>query len=151
LVAFIIQSLIAVVVSGYTWILSSTIQQRWNEAAPAQETHHSDDKAQEWLRSFHGKWMTWLDSVSSKRIARNAYLKSMFNRLLNLNGEKPSGKAFEKGSQIWAWLIGKQPEQPRQRVDGSKIEDEITPTTRRLKCADRILLAGSDTQTFTGN
>ena len=34
LVAFVVQSLIAVIVSFYAWILSSMIQERWNDADP---------------------------------------------------------------------------------------------------------------------
>jgi hypothetical protein len=48
------------------------------------------------------------------------------------------------------WLVGKQPEHVRRRREGERMEDEITPTTKRLNFANRILLAGNDSQTFTG-
>jgi hypothetical protein len=41
LVAFVIQSLIAVIVSGYNWILYYAIQKRWNAADPEPQTSRS--------------------------------------------------------------------------------------------------------------
>jgi hypothetical protein len=73
---------------------------------------------------------------------RNFVEKSVFYRVW--------GNVKDKRSQALDWLIGKQPEQPRQRNLESNIDDEVTPTTRRLEFANRILLAGSDSQTFTG-
>jgi hypothetical protein len=133
LVAFVVQSLIAVIVSFYAWILSSKIQQRWNDADPnARRIHLLDDKAKDWLQSF-----------SIVRILQKAYHKYLqFHQLL--------GKREDNPSDGLAWLIGKQPQHPRQRNSESRIEDEITPTTRRLDCANKILLAGSDSQSFAG-
>jgi hypothetical protein len=48
------------------------------------------------------------------------------------------------------WFVGKQPEHARKRRDRERIGDEVTATTKRLDFANRILLAGNDSQTFTG-
>ncbi|KAH8768762.1 hypothetical protein BGZ57DRAFT_898373 [Hyaloscypha finlandica] len=131
LVAFVIQSLIAVIVSGYTWILSYAIQKRWNAADPEPQASLVEEVTQR-IRNFSAQRKAWLESFSI----------SVFYRVQ----EQIDAELLA----IFAWLIGKQPEHPRQRSSESKIEDEITPTTRRLDCANRILLAGSDSQTFTG-
>ncbi|KAH8769469.1 hypothetical protein F5882DRAFT_333458 [Hyaloscypha sp. PMI_1271] len=142
LVAFVIQSLIAVIVSGYTWILSDAIQKRWNAADPEPQTSRIEYEVTQWIRNFSAQRKAWFESFSLVQKCKEAYHKSVFYRAQE--------QTHAKLLAIFAWLIGKQPEHPRQRSSESKIEDEITPTTRRLECANRILLAGSDSQTFTG-
>ncbi|KAH7123579.1 hypothetical protein B0J11DRAFT_315464 [Dendryphion nanum] len=137
LVAFVVQSLIAVIVSGYTWILSAKIQTRWS--AVNQEPHNdpSDDELRQWI-------IVKLNIIAD-------YALSVANPL------RPNGGPavlhewfFGKQTSLGDWLFGKQPLEPRQWMPGSSIEDEVTPTTRRLEFGNRILLAGSDAQTFTG-
>jgi hypothetical protein len=146
LVAFVIQSLIAVIVSGYNWILSYAIQKRWNAADPEPQTSRTDDEVTQWIRTFSAQRKAWLWSFSLVQKCKEAYHKSVFYQAQEQNDESDAELLA-----IFAWLIGKQPEHPRQRSFECKIEDEITPTTRRLECSNRILLAGSDSQTFTGN
>jgi hypothetical protein len=125
-------------VSGYTWILSSAIQQRWNQAVRTdlelETSSPREDPFTKWLRSFSVKRREWLESFWIVQKSQELYHNSHFHRIRRRTEESPP-EAF-----AWpAWLIGKQPE-----------DDEITPTTRRLECANQILLAGSDAQTFTG-
>jgi hypothetical protein len=129
-----------VIVSGYTWKLSFVIQKRWNDADPDPHGSHPDDKFTEWVRSFYTKQAARLESFPPFR-------KYKESRAACLTAIAPTRKV---GNSFRNWLIGKQPDQPRQRNSDSNIEDEITPTTRRLEVANRILLAGSDSQTFTG-
>ena len=136
-------------VSGYTWILSSAIQQRWNDAVQAdpepESSRQRDDPFTKYLRSFLVRSIEWLQSFSIVRKSLHVYHNSIFYPSKSRQEESPA-ETF-----VWpSWLIGKQPEKRRQRNSKSKIEDEITPTTRRLDCANQILLAGSDAQTFTG-
>jgi hypothetical protein len=150
LVAFIVQSLIAVLVSAYTWILSSTIQQRWNQAVrtdPELEiSSPEEDPFTNWLRSYSVKTREWLESFWVVREILSGLPSLQSDSETNEEEPPEPPKAF-----AWpAWLIGKQPENPLQRNSKTKIDDEITPTTRRLECANQVLLAGSDTQTFTG-
>jgi hypothetical protein len=42
--------------------------------------------------------------------------------------------------RILAWVLG-------ERLEGKEM---VTPTMKRLEFANRILLAGNDSQTFTG-
>lgn len=133
------------IVSGYTWILSSAIQKRWNTADPEPQTSRTEDNITLWLRTFLTKRDAWLESFSLIQKCRELFHKSPFSQNQEQNEDTDA-----KLLATFAWLFGKQPEHPRQRGPESKIEDEITPTTRRLDCANRILLAGSDSQTFTG-
>ena len=130
------------IVSGYTWILSYAIQKRWNAADPEPQASLVEEVTQR-IRNFLAQRKAWLEFFSIIQKCKEAYHKSVFYRVQ----EQIDAELLA----IFAWLIGKQPEHPRQRSSESKIEDEITPTTRRLDCANRILLAGSDSQTFTGN
>jgi hypothetical protein len=109
-------------------MLSSTIQQRRNEADP------------EWVESRR--------ATNERLLERFPILRKLQSALDGPKSPQASGKWRNKPM---IWLLGKLPEEPRQRNDESKIEDEIAPTTRRLELANRILLAGSDSQTFTGN
>ncbi|KAH7078018.1 hypothetical protein BKA63DRAFT_509505 [Paraphoma chrysanthemicola] len=143
LVAFVIQSLIAVIVSGYTFLLSSVIQERWDLADQnqGQDTTAFPPNTPEWLSKFRATMVQLLRYASQP--AGNFWPSG--NASISEQTRKGSGL-----SSLPAWLIGKQPEQPRQRTEKSKVEEEDTPTTRRLELANRILLAGNDTQTFTG-
>jgi hypothetical protein len=146
LVAFVIQSLIAVIVSGYTWILSYAIQIRWDAAAePGHQASRKEDEVTQRIRTFSVKGKTWLEQFSLIRKCKEASLRFGLYPAQEQNDEIDA-RLLAK----FAWLIGKQPEDARQRSSDSKIEDEITPTTMRLECANRILLAGSDSQIFTG-
>jgi hypothetical protein len=142
LLAFVIQSLIAVFVSAYTFLLSFVIQRRWDAAATEPEawTFFVQDNAPAWLRMLKNP-RSAIDLLTFKLLRLSFWWMPSLN-LQNANGKYPSSTLV--------WLIGKQPEEPRQRTIESNIEDEITPTTRRLEFANRILLAGSDVQSFTG-
>ncbi|KAH7088572.1 hypothetical protein FB567DRAFT_524657 [Paraphoma chrysanthemicola] len=143
LVAFVIQSLIAVVVSGYTFLLSSVIQERWELADPnqGQDTTTIPPNTPEWLKILR---------TTMAHVLKYASQPDGSLWLFGKTSESDQTRKASGLSSLPAWLIGKQPEQPRQRTEKSKIEEEHTPTTRRLELANRILLAGSDTQTFTG-
>ena len=121
--------------------MSSAIQSRWDAADPEPRTRRIWDGATYLLGS---KLKAWLEGIFSLIEAlEETYLRCVFG-----HGQKrDDGIAL---SFNLVWLIGKQPEHSRKRNGDSRIEDEITPTTRRLECANRILLAGSDSQTFTG-
>ncbi|KAH3973040.1 hypothetical protein HBH52_147430 [Parastagonospora nodorum] len=143
LVAFVIQSVIAVNVSIYTFVLSSIIQQRWKDADP-------DPSPPSHFNSFPAWMRPWLELYSSISF-------SVFNSLLTSYASKPSTDDQKKhashrrmAGRIWEWVVGKQPYHKRVRTEKSKIEDERTPTAMRLGFANRILLAGNDAQTFTG-
>jgi hypothetical protein len=122
-----------VFVSFYAFILSYLIQQRWKDAAP-------DPRAS--IPISNDTCLAW-------------YLRKSQNLLSRLNGfilafsfsALPRSGALFKA---WEWAVGKQPKHPRERTEQSGIEDESTPTSKRLKFANQILLAGNDAQTFTG-
>jgi hypothetical protein len=99
LVAFAAQSLIAVFVSCYTYVLTQIIWWR-RECTTEGSLFEFDDKDERWMKSD-----------SPHRLIR-----------------------------ALAWVLG-------ERREG---EDMLTPTMKRLKFANRILLAGYDSQTFTG-
>jgi hypothetical protein len=96
LVAFVIQSLVAVFVSYYTFILSTTIREDRKDTKP-------DDQSP-------------------------------------IQETKPLRRS------TWNLVVGQQPKLSRRRTG----EHEISPTTKRLEFANKILLAGNDAQTFTG-
>jgi ATP sulfurylase len=130
-----VQSLIAVIVSGYTWILSSIIQRRWDDADPNPHSSRNEFNSPMWimkLRTIESKFRNLLDTMHRALQIPNLRL-----------GDKIVLTDF-------SWFVGKQPAEPRQRDVDSKIEDENTPTTLRLEIANKVLLAGSDAQTFTG-
>jgi hypothetical protein len=99
LVAFAAQSLIAVFVSCYTYVLTQIIWWR-RECATEGSLFELDEDEERWMKSD-----------SSHMLVR-----------------------------ALAWIVG-------ERREG---EDVLTPTMKRLKFANRILLAGNDSQTFTG-
>lgn len=118
------------IVSSYAWLLSSIVQERWNAADPnPQRNHLFDYDVPERLRPLF-------------RILQNIDPLSLLY--------KYSASWRNKIPTNMAWLTGKQPSYPRRRDPESRIEDEITPTTRRLDCANKVLLAGNDSQTFAG-
>jgi hypothetical protein len=145
LAAFVIQSLIAVVVSGYTFVLSVAIQWRWKEADP-NPSSLPHPPAPSWSHSFEDKSLAFFGHFPEIcQVVWKAILQTIFHP--DHVVKSSSNKCL---LHSLAWLVGKQPEHARERTEESKIEDEITPTTRRLKFANRILLAGNDSQTFTG-
>jgi hypothetical protein len=121
LAAFVVQSSIGVVVSGYTWILSSEIRRR------------EKDQDQSEARGIWMMWSTFRSAVLNRLIEDVPFFRAARDVLKN--GLYPGYR------RVKDWLIGKQPEQS---------EDDVTPTTRRLEFANRILVSGSDAQTFTG-
>ncbi|KAF2032332.1 hypothetical protein EK21DRAFT_60990 [Setomelanomma holmii] len=150
LVAFVTQSLIAVIASAFTFLLSTLHQQRWHDAVP--DPQPGDGLAQwpKWLRRTHKKNSEMLEIMwRTNRTGPVLTFRIVTGRPISEN-ENDKHQILERYDHWPAWLVGKQPAYPRQRDETSKIEDEITLTTRRLDFANRILLAGSDSQTFIG-
>jgi hypothetical protein len=96
-----------------------------------------------------------MDAVLARVIRYHSF--SPFNSLLKFyvsepstDGQKKHASHWRMAIRIWEWVVGKQPDHKQVRTEKSKIEDERTPTAMRLGFANRILLAGNDAQTFTG-
>ncbi|KAF2180979.1 hypothetical protein K469DRAFT_753060 [Zopfia rhizophila CBS 207.26] len=132
LAAFVVQSLIAVIVSGYTWMLSSEIRRRKKEQEQSEARRNwTTILSQQWRRVLD----TLIEDVPFFRAARNAVIGCVPLFYVVKNALYPGYRGVKD------WLIGKQLEQS---------EDGVTPTTKRLDFANRILASGSDAQTFTG-
>ncbi|KAH3917180.1 hypothetical protein HBH56_053380 [Parastagonospora nodorum] len=99
LVAFATQSLVAVFVSCYTYLLTQIIWWR-RECASEGSLFAPEDPNKRWMKSGSPQFLI----------------------------------------RALAWTL-------HERLEG---EDMLTPTLKRLKFANRILLAGNDSQTFTG-
>jgi hypothetical protein len=137
LAAFTVQSLIAVFVSGYTFLLSSIIERRLQKLDPNSARTKLD-----------GYGPAWLIAVTNRRIAlENAILEKFWNFFLPFQEKQEPTKLF----RAYEWIVGKQWDLPVQRTAMPYLEGEVTPTTKRLQFANRILLAGNDAQTFTGS
>lgn len=143
LVAFVVQSVIAVFLSISTFVLSNVIQIRWGNADPNPRPLELDGQYPAWLQS-------WL--VNSYVLQSGLPGMSLINISALLPVSNSHGQQWKALEKFWVWrfMISKQPEHVRLRTDKSKIGDEITPTTKRLKFANKILLAGNDAQTLTG-
>lgn len=143
LVAFVTQSLVAVVVSFYTFILSLIIEQRWDAADPNRPAEEANTSR--WPRTNFGP--TWFFEV----FLTKTRISTALDDHVDVVTFKPQLFYIPQSLlRRMAWLVGEQPRTPRVRTAESKIDDEVTPTTKRLDLANRILLAGSDSQTFTG-
>jgi hypothetical protein len=135
-VAFVVQSLIAVFVSGYTFLLSSIIEQRLRKGDPKPVR-----------ANLNGYGPAWLIAVTDRRIAlENAIHERFWDFFMPSETKQEATGLF----RAYEWIVGKQSDIAAQLSTTSNSEAQLMPTTKRLKFANRILLAGNDTQTFTG-
>jgi hypothetical protein len=128
-------------VSFYAFTLGRIVEMRWRQASaePIPVFHGSEQ---------YGSLGFVLTLLSKLPDPFGPLFK---NRYFNSSGDHTSVQKEVHTSRVVTWIIGQEPTHPRQRSDDSVIEEEQTPTTRRLKYANKVLLAGNDAQAFIGN
>jgi hypothetical protein len=68
---------------------------------------------------------------------------SLFRREAEDNKRWLTSDSPHKLARALAWILG-------ERLESEQMEGMVAPTMKRLEFANRILLAGNDSQTFTG-